>query len=1488
MLEIDFKGEAMPKLDNNLLTIAGILDEYQNLLQGKHLKVVDVKPSATEMLPNIAYLWFDDVAQTGQVTYKDNHNKMKTYSIGNLLSGMEVNQARVSGKLTKKSFIELEKFLKQKNLILFNQNIEKPLASFQKRLHGIYKNLLAQNEEVFSPNYTELRHLVLTVLAITKENYYHQAQEVLAFQNKSCGFASKKELDARFEHFEEEYEYLDGCNGVKAKHLYELLVNSIHQQLILFEKNNSEDAASLAYDYAYKLMAILVSSKDINEMTVEDLFEKVATETDKLLQSLDNKKKSTAPYHDLLIELILPDASLLKDVSGWQNLIKKIGRKALTYFVNAKAMELAMHSKTGKALAPADLTECIDIAKLCVYPKRDLDPEFATLCKKYNVAEYRFNEALNFIGGVWPKKKEDYIPYVDIEGRDAAKGYYWLKVDKTDKRMLIMGDITDCCQSIGGHGEHCAKQAANLPDSGIYVLLRKRKKGNAPRIINGQINDKDYAIVGQSYAWRTKTKNLCLDSLEILSSVPSAVVKSLMQDFANKIISENVEITRVTLGRGGKTPKKTFLEVGISEQMKTGKQYPDSIEQYLLGEKALAWNDKHKKQLEKMLSDQNPDFIENIYYLALHYRGDVQDFLNQLQSVREDFLKHKCVNSLRIQYLLSLTDTPMLSDLIPINFKKLRECFDEEIKDKMAEISIIQFQLSIQNLDDFLFCIKYLSDQNKVELFDNIALLPLLFDDYCDLGKDESLIETIFQKIQINSDEDLFKLVELLNRCPLEICQEIICEKIGIFFLERADDFDELERLPRNYRYSENATITFKNMIYVNKSLTLIKSLSKKKRMTDVAIKKSNELKDGLDQLILENKPLSPRGLVLIQEHFTQYSKAVKLLQLSTNELLPYPNSERNFNAYVLSKCLKEEFEQTPEKLLELINIFHPSFQEEMLEVKKQLFSELLCQAQDSNIQDLIIDVLNTHFNIQDWQLNELDNMPLINTAIINGNKNLIQKMMADKIKQGFKEIVNMNFNTSDSVFEKQQLFSLIRNHTESIRTFLKLYPGQEIEFLKDLILSKPNLLRDIPNSLADLMIELVTENNMYEFIQTLLKCEPYIFDFIVEHRAEFLEKILAPLSKEQLQNLLKQSHIMPHSSKIYSIMNKVIESAESSLVIMRLLKKHDLPISSEHLPQLLITAVNNTSLLQEILATYPTKEVINGLFGDIQNKDKYYLNAMQYCARSDAKSRLGFYEETIRNKDDLETKNRKFIFVAMVVDYIKKQETDIQDVFMNRLITPTMIDSYSSIGYKPDIKKVSIMYAACENLKTPKVFEKLLTCIPDEVRYDLFFLDANKGRGSCNNIIENYFHSTYAGENLFLALPSHQQLMALQRHFYEGFKGRYLGSFFYNTVNSILLDLNSRLSDIRQHVPCKKNMLSIFASNEPEDLSVSIKAQVDKVSKLDLCALKNTNTIIQNQEKVINKLIRLHNIINELEKKISTFETKKEEDAILINKKRR
>ena len=403
-------------------------------------------------------------------------------------------------------------------------------------------------------------------------------------------------FNAEFQKINGRYKYFTDPMQTEAyEKLFKELAITCRTITVFSETNNTDDDAdAIAYDYAYKIMALFInpnepipSLKDIAKST-QDLLTKRDTPINK-------------PFHDVLaMKLKLPVASDIGDPAGWKALIKKQGEKSFPFFAHAKEIE----SKTSSKKAPVTITEAKKADVQIKYKRASEDLEFAILCYNYDTGvnsdadeepglEETFNISLDYIQSDWPKKTRDNLkktydnlPDLITEGEGKADGYYWVKLPPNDKRALILGKITDCCQSMGGDSEACVKDAVSLSDNGLYVLL-KHKRGDKlkPKNEDGSINYENFQIIGQSYAWKSTSDNLCLDSIECLSnSIPKDALQHILSQFTQQVFANDSTIECVNIGRGGKTPSHLFPNTNNTLDIRQGQMYGDAADQYVVAQ----------------------------------------------------------------------------------------------------------------------------------------------------------------------------------------------------------------------------------------------------------------------------------------------------------------------------------------------------------------------------------------------------------------------------------------------------------------------------------------------------------------------------------------------------------------------------------------------------------------------------------------------------------------------------------------------------------------------------------------------------------------------------------------------------------------------------------------------------------------------------------------------------------------------------------------
>tara|TARA_R110002126_G_scaffold1177_1_gene6986 strand:+ start:6114 stop:9017 length:2904 start_codon:yes stop_codon:yes gene_type:complete len=509
------------------------------------------------------------------------------------------------------------------------------LRQLKTRLRGIFfegMDKTASDEDVlaelnidarFALSYPKLKEVLGIIFSLNDGS--NQAKALMQLKNIEHMDWDTQGIRAKFDELNTKFGYFNP----PSEHLHNLfseMAISCRTMAVLFEKNNTPED-TMAYNYAYKIMALFIDPAHPEKSTLDSL----AKNTYKLTNNIDNDRQH--PFHEaLLVQLEpLPHAKTVKDREGWRALIQTHGVKALPFFLMAEQIEEKIATQPGeRRRAPKhddNLAEAKRMFALCSYKRAAEDPEFAQLCKHHKASEAMFDAGLDYLAEPpgWPKKIKDNLPDLTIQGEGEAEGLYWVKLPFTDKRALILGQITDCCQSIAGHSEQCVKDAVSLHDNGLYVLVKQKKKGNPALIESGQINEQDFKIIGQSYVWISMLGNVCLDSLECLSGeVSNGALHVIMAQFGEAALKQHPDANCVTLGCGGKTPENLFKVTPIPELMRQGIQYGDSFSQYRIAETPRHLSEEHDKIVNKIFKGYPTDVID---YLKMYVKQDDSDRL---------------------------------------------------------------------------------------------------------------------------------------------------------------------------------------------------------------------------------------------------------------------------------------------------------------------------------------------------------------------------------------------------------------------------------------------------------------------------------------------------------------------------------------------------------------------------------------------------------------------------------------------------------------------------------------------------------------------------------------------------------------------------------------------------------------------------------------------------------------------------------------------
>lgn len=171
-------------------------------------------------------------------------------------------------------------------------------------------------------------------------------------------------------------------------------------------------------------------------------------------------------------------------------------------------------------------------------------------------------------------------------GDDNKEKMRYSLLEKDNPLGAVLGNITNCCQVIGGLGESCVKYGMTQPNSKFMIF---------------NYND---TIIGQSWVWYDEeSKTVCLDDIEVPARFTYMIkhnekmqkeflncLKRLSRNFIDEMENHGIEVEYVTIGKGYNKDIINVLEkeFKLSEypvQLSDYSEYSDSEEQYILSNK---------------------------------------------------------------------------------------------------------------------------------------------------------------------------------------------------------------------------------------------------------------------------------------------------------------------------------------------------------------------------------------------------------------------------------------------------------------------------------------------------------------------------------------------------------------------------------------------------------------------------------------------------------------------------------------------------------------------------------------------------------------------------------------------------------------------------------------------------------------------------------------------------------------------------------------
>lgn len=402
------------------------------------------------------------------------------------------------------------------------------------------------------------------------KKYSAEAQEsssVVAERNvqgAAKALLDNAEIIAKFTKLQEKHKFT--FEGIKDEDLAQVYVRLFKVAKFIEDivEANALANAEQAYMHAYKMLLIWGDN---------------LAEIDRHLSQ--NYLDHEHPLHDALVFTIPTDGSNIH-LLEWRKLINS-GPQILKFFGAAAEIEAKLDGR-----APLNKEEAATVASKITYPRAEENPELALICKECNLQEAIFNKILEI-----EKARtihHDNLPDVHIAGADIKEeyaGYHLVKLPKNDLRGYVLGELTNCCQSVDNAGEEFAIDGMNRQHNGFYVLLKPITKTakSLPSPFKGKRIDYElFKPVGQCYAWLSIHGNLVLDSWEYLGEEDKQKSIGVLKHFANRIVQEESSlIGRVTIGKGGQTPDELRQDkTKFAEKPVEGSASYDSPTQYVL------------------------------------------------------------------------------------------------------------------------------------------------------------------------------------------------------------------------------------------------------------------------------------------------------------------------------------------------------------------------------------------------------------------------------------------------------------------------------------------------------------------------------------------------------------------------------------------------------------------------------------------------------------------------------------------------------------------------------------------------------------------------------------------------------------------------------------------------------------------------------------------------------------------------------------------
>lgn len=237
-------------------------------------------------------------------------------------------------------------------------------------------------------------------------------------------------------------------------------------------------------------------------------------------------------------------------------------------------------NRRSEILLPHHVINALNSRKYFNVAKDNFD--FSLIIGKYGYTQNQFDALQSWYEEAKKLNESDLKLFISEDSNKNFIKYELL--DKDNPLGAVLGNITNCCQVVGGAGESCVKYGMTKPNSKFMTFSMNKK------------------IVGQSWVWyNEKTKTVCLDNIELINDFLNVIkkdskvqkdfiscLKRMASNFISEMESHDLEVKKVTIGEGFVDIKYLLdrefaLEKGEILDDYTG--YSDAFNQYIINKR---------------------------------------------------------------------------------------------------------------------------------------------------------------------------------------------------------------------------------------------------------------------------------------------------------------------------------------------------------------------------------------------------------------------------------------------------------------------------------------------------------------------------------------------------------------------------------------------------------------------------------------------------------------------------------------------------------------------------------------------------------------------------------------------------------------------------------------------------------------------------------------------------------------------------------------